>query len=83
MKPVRFVGTARDELAAFPKPVRRAAYEHDEDNAEAPRRETSGNIFIDLGFPPHEAAVTNWQRLCANGSIGRGSHKRRLPSVWE
>ena len=22
-----------------------------------PHRETSGNIFIDLGFPPHEAAV--------------------------
>ncbi|HEV7238121.1 MAG TPA: type II toxin-antitoxin system RelE/ParE family toxin [Thermoanaerobaculia bacterium] len=25
MKPVRFVGTARDDLAAFPEPARRAA----------------------------------------------------------
>lgn len=36
LKPVRFVSTARDDLATFPEPTRRAAgYEHD-DNAEAP-----------------------------------------------
>jgi len=51
-----------------------------------PYRESSGNIFIDLGFPPHEAAVMLLRCELAEALrkwIDReGSHKRRLPSVW-
>jgi predicted XRE-type DNA-binding protein len=58
MKPVRFVGTARDDLAALPRArLVGLLVTSMTKTTRKPYSETSGNIFIDLGFPPHEAAV--------------------------
>jgi predicted XRE-type DNA-binding protein len=84
MKPVRFMGSAKEELSAFPDSAKlRAGHElfmvqvgRDPDDwnregalsrGEGARRQgvtmakkmtkSSGNIFLDLGFPPHEASV--------------------------
>ena len=65
LKRVRFVGSAKDDLSAFPKAARnRAGHElfmvqiwrRNHDMARKVT-ESSGNIFLDLGFPPHEAEV--------------------------
>jgi len=49
MKALQFVGGSQQDLAAFPDPARRLVTET--------VHPSSGNVFLDLGYPEGEAAV--------------------------
>lgn len=56
MKPVRFIGTARDDLAAFPEPARRAAG-YELFMVQAGREPSDFKPLPDVGAGVHEIRV--------------------------
>jgi predicted XRE-type DNA-binding protein len=88
MKPLEFVGSSREDLRSFPAEARRAAgfelsFVQQGLAPTAMKKATtksSGNVFVDLGFDPAEAAVLQ-MRANLIGDLRAYIEKHRLTQV--
>jgi len=76
-KPVRWVGSSKEDLSGFPKEVRLRTMVKKRE-AKIPVTPSSGNVFADMGLPAPEEELTKAQLA---SHIGHLIKRRRLTQV--